>query len=321
MNTPTIRLVQRHGAWLLLALVMVFATARHDAFLTPENIFNVLRQNSMVAIVALGMTFVIVLGGVDLSVGALVALGGITAATLSARGSLAAIVGALAVTGAIGFVNGLVIVKVRLAPFVVTLASMFTIQGFDLLLAEHASVKVDRGATLLRWLGRGMIGVVPAPVLVVLVLFVAGWVVLRHSRFGLHVYAVGDNAHASRLMGLDVPRVSIAVYVISGTLAGLAGAVLAARLGAAQAVAGMGWELDAIAAVVVGGALLSGGQGGVWPTLSGLLLLGVVFNVINLEGSISSFWQQVLRGVFLLALIVLQNRLAASAREPASTTA
>lgn len=317
MKISSARIVQRYGAWVLLALVTLFATARYEAFLTPENLFNVLRQNSMVAIVALGMTFVIVLGGVDLSVGALVAVGGIVGATLSKHGSFPAIAGALAVTGAIGVVNGLVIVKARLAPFVVTLATMFTVQGVALLAAEQASVKTDRAAVLLRGLGRGMLGPVPAPVLLMFALYFGGWVVLRHTRFGRYVYAVGDNAHAARLMGLDVPRVSISVYAISGTLAGLAGVVLASRLGAAQAVAGGGWELDAIAAVVVGGALLSGGQGGVWPTLSGILLLGVVFNVINLEGSISSFWQQVLRGLFLLALIVLQNRLAASTREPA----
>ncbi|MGH9900284.1 MAG: ABC transporter permease, partial [Pyrinomonadaceae bacterium] len=135
--------------------------------------------------------------------------------------------------------------------------------------------------------------------------------VLNHTRFGRHVYALGDNEEAARLMGLNVGRVTVGVYALSGTLAGLAGVILASRLGAGQPVAGTGWELDAIASVVVGGTLLSGGQGGVGSTLVGVLLLGVIFNIFNLEGDISPWWQMVLRGVFLLAVVVVQNRLSA----------
>jgi ribose transport system permease protein len=136
-----------------------------------------------------------------------------------------------------------------------------------------------------------------------------GWLVLNHTRFGRNVFAVGDNDEAARLMGLNINRVTIAVYAISGALAGLAGVILASRLGTGQPVAGVGWELDAIAAVVIGGTLLTGGQGSVLSTLVGVLLLGVIFNLFNLEGQISPWWQLVLRGVILLFVVVVQNRL------------
>jgi ribose transport system permease protein len=143
-------------------------------------------------------------------------------------------------------------------------------------------------------------------VLVLGVVFLLGWIVLAQTRFGRHVHAVGGNDEAARLNGLDVDAIRLAVFAVSGALAAIAGILLTARLGTAQPVAGLGWELDAIAAVVVGGAFLSGGEGGAWATLSGVLLLGVVFNVINLEGTISSHWQSVLRGVFLLLLIAVR---------------
>jgi ribose transport system permease protein len=154
---------------------------------------------------------------------------------------------------------------------------------------------------------------VPVPVAILIVLVGASWLVLGHTRFGRHVYALGDNEEAARLMGLSVDRVTIGVYALSGALAGLAGVVLASRLGAGQPVAGQGWELDAIAAVVVGGTLLTGGKGGVGSTVVGVLLLGVIFNLFNLEGTISSWWQWVLRGIFLLAVVIVQNRLSGRA--------
>jgi ribose transport system permease protein len=147
--------------------------------------------------------------------------------------------------------------------------------------------------------------------LILILAYAAGWLVLGHTRFGRHVYSLGDNEEAARLMGLNIGRVTLGVYALSGMLAGLAGVILASRLGAGQPVAGTGWELDAIASVVVGGTLLTGGQGGVGSTLVGVLLLGVIFNLFNLEGTISSWWQWVLRGVFLLVVVIVQNRLSA----------
>jgi galactofuranose transport system permease protein len=311
-----LRGAQRFGALGALAAVCVFAGLRYPAFLTAENLFNVARQNSMLGLVALGMTFVIVSGGIDLSVGSVVAVAGIAAAALTRYGSLAALVGATAVGAAIGAGNGLMIVSGRIQPFIATLATLIAGHGLALATTGEVAVHAERSARVFTWMGRGMLGLVPVPVALLAFSYLAGVLVLRHTRFGRHVYALGDSEEAARLMGLDVARVKLAVYACSGSLSGLAGALLAARLGAGQPVAGTGWELDAIAAVVVGGTLLTGGRGGAGATLLGVFLLGVLLNVFNLEGTVSSWWQLVLRGAFLLAVILAQLRLgrAAAAR-------
>ena len=300
--------LQHQGALIALVAACLFGFARYAAFLTPENLLNVLRQNSMLGLVALGMTFVILTGGIDLSVGALLAVAGAVAAALSPHGSLVALAGGVAAGAVLGLANGLVIAKARIQPFIVTLAMMIAARGVVLGWTNEASVRVVTGAGGLEWLGRGWIGPVPVPVVLFALAYLVGWLVLHYTTFGRHVYAVGDDTDASRLLGLEVDRILVATYAISGALAGLAGVVLAARLGAGQPVAGTGWELDAIAAVVVGGTLLTGGQGGAGLTLVGVLLLGVILNLLNLEGTLSPWWQWVIRGVFLLIVVVVQGR-------------
>ena len=306
-------LMQKQGALAALALVCLFAAVRYDSFLTPENLLNIMRQNTMLGLAALGMTFVILTGGIDLSVGSLLAVAGVIAANLAERGLFVALFAAVAVTTLLGLINGVVIAKARIQPFIVTLAMMIAARGLALAATGEDSVRVGRLAGGFTALGRGVLdfGVfdVPIPIVILLVAFIIGWVVLNHTRFGRHVFALGDNDEAARLMGLNVGRVTLGVYALSGTLAGLAGVILASRLGAGQPVAGVGIELDAIAAVVVGGTLLTGGQGGVGPTLVGVLLLGVILNLFTQEGTISPWWQLVLRGVILLAVVLVQNRL------------
>jgi galactofuranose transport system permease protein len=305
--------VQRQGALIALLLVGIFATIRYENFLTIENLTNVLRQNSMLGLVALGMTYVILTGGIDLSVGSLVAVAGVAAASLAHHGLFVALAGGIALSTLLGFVSGLVIAKARIQPFIVTLAMMIAARGLALAYTDEKSVSIAESATSFRELGRGQIdlGGFPLyyPVLILIIAYVLGWVVLKYTRFGRHVYSLGDNEEAARLMGLNVGRVTLGVYTLSGALAGLAGVLLASRQGTGQPVAGAGWELDAIAAVVVGGTLLTGGQGGAGSTLVGVLLLGLIFNVFNQEGSISPWWQLVIRGVILLAVVIVQNRL------------
>ena len=301
--------LQGQGALVALVIACIYGATRYYAFPTPENLINVLRQNSMMGLVALGMTIVIITGGIDLSVGALLAIAGVVAAKLAGSGSAVAILGGLAAATVLGLVNGVVIAKARIQPFIVTLATMIAARGLALGVTGENSVRVDRGAEALLWLGRGSVGGVPVPVLLLFLAFAVGWVMLRYTRFGRYVYAAGDHQDAARLLGLEVDRVLIATYALSGLLAGMAGIVLAARLGAGQPVAGTGWERDAIAAVVVGGTLLTGGQGGAGSTLVGVLLLGVIFNLFNLEGTISPWWQWVLRGAFLLGVVMIQGRL------------
>src|SRR3712207_1696405 len=302
-------LLQRQGALVALVVLCLFGAARYVAFPTPENLLNVLRQNSMLGLVALGMTFVILTGGIDLSVGAVLAVAGVVAANLAEQGPLVAVVAGVAAGALLGLTNGVVITKARIQPFIVTLAMLIAARGAALAATGEESVSVGGLASAFTWLGRGEVGPVPVPVLVFALAYAVAWTVLRYTRFGRYVYAIGDNAEAARLMGLKVDRVLIGTYALSGALAGLAGVILAARLGAGQPVAGTGWELDAIAAVVVGGTLLTGGQGGVGSTLIGVLLLGVIFNLFNLEGTVSPWWQWVLRGTFLLGVVMVQGRL------------
>ena len=303
------RFLRRSGALVALIVACIVGVARYEAFLTVENLSNVLRQNSMLGFVALGMTFVILSGGIDLSVGALLAVAGVVAAMLASHGAVIAIAGCIGAATLLGVVNGLLITKARIQPFIVTLAMLIAARGAALAATNEQSMSVDAGAAGLIWLGRGSIGPVPTPIVLLFVAYLLGALMLRYTRFGRYVHAIGDSEDAARLMGLRVDRVVIGTYALSGLLAGLAGVVLAGRLGAGQPVAGIGWELDAIAAVVVGGTLLTGGQGGAGATLIGVLLLGVIFNLFNLEGTISPWWQWVLRGGFLLGVVIVQSKL------------
>jgi ribose transport system permease protein len=254
------------------------------------------------------MTTVILTGGIDLSVGSLLAVAGLIAATLSPHGTLVAVAAAVGAATVLGLINGLLITKVRIQPFIVTLAMMIAARGVALGVTGENSVPVARNAEGLDWLGGGLIGPVPVPVLLFAVAYGLGWLMLRYTTFGRHIYAVGDDCDAARLLGLKVDGVLIGTYALSGALAGLAGVVLSARLGAGQPVAGTGWELDAIAAVVVGGTVLTGGQGGVGRTVIGVVLLGVILNLLNLEGTLSPWWQWDIRGAILLVVVMVEGR-------------
>jgi len=305
-------LLRRHGAVVALVAACIVGVTRYEAFATTENLSNVLRQNSMLGLVALGMTFVILTGGIDLSVGALLAVSGVAAAMVSSHGAVASVVVGTGAATLLGLANGLLITRARIQPFIATLAMMIAARGAALAATAEQSINISQGATGLTWLGRGSVGPVPSPIALLIVAYAAGAVMLRYTRFGRGMYAIGDDALAAQLMGLRTNRILVGTYALSGALAGLAGVVLAARLGAGQPVAGTGWELDAIAAVVVGGTALTGGEGGAWPTLVGVLLLGVIFNLFNLEGTISPWWQWVLRGAFLLSVVIMQGRHARS---------
>jgi ribose/xylose/arabinose/galactoside ABC-type transport system permease subunit len=313
MRARVASFLQRQGALVALILVAAFAFARYERFLTEENLTNVLRQNSMLGLVSLGMTFVILTGGIDLSVGSLVAVAGVVAASLAGRGLPVALAAGVGFGAALGLVNGLVIARARIQPFIVTLAMMIAARGLALVYTGEKTLSVPPEAVGFSELGRGYVDLgvfsIPYPVLILFAAYAVAWLVLNYTRFGRHTYALGDSEEAARLLGLNVGRVTVGVYTLSGLMAGLAGVLLASRLGTGQPVAAVGWELDAIAAVVVGGTLLTGGQGGIGSTLVGMLLLALIFNIFNLEGWISPWWQLVLRGVILLAVVIVQNRL------------
>ncbi|MFE2579616.1 ABC transporter permease [Streptomyces sp. NPDC059378] len=299
---------QQHGALVTLVIAMVAASLSFDTFLTGDNLENMALSSAFLAVVALGMTFVIVTGGIDLSVGSLFALGGVLAAWGSQYGSAVALLLPLAVCGLIGVVNGLLIARVRLAPFIVTLAAMLGARGLLLAITDEGSTTylVDKHS-FFATLGQGSLLGIGVPVWITVALFVLGAVVLRRSRFGQYVYAVGGNEDAGALMGVPVAGTKVAVYTLSGLSAGLAGALNAAWLVSGVTILGSGMELEAISAVVIGGTLLSGGFGFISGSLVGVLLLKVIQNVINQIGSLDSAYQQVVSGAFLAVVVVAQT--------------
>jgi len=306
--------VKRQGALIALAVLVIFGTLRYgERFATGYNVQSVLADDAKYALVALGMSFVIMTGGIDLSVGSVAALGGVVAASLSGAGLLPAMAAAVAVGAAAGLVNGVLIARYRLAPFLVTLATMLSVRGLALHLSGAASVLAAPHGTFTAFGTWSLLGV-PVPFWIALALFGAGALALHRTGFGRNVLATGGNEDAARLMGLPVDRTKAAVYVLSGALSGAAGAFLGAQTSSVDTAAGQGWELSAIAAVVVGGTLLTGGVGTVFGTLVGVVLLQLIFNMIVFENSrgeltISSYWESVIRGAFLLGVVLLQVRL------------
>ena len=307
-------LVQRQGALLALLLLTTFGAVRYPGFFSPFNLAELVRGNAMFALLALGMTFVIMTGGIDLSVGSVAALASVVAAQLSPHGLWPALLLPVLLGAGIGLFNGLLIVRLRLLPFIVTLAMLLAARGAALLVARNTAVGVDAGSGFADIVQGNVFGL-PLPGLLLIVAFGLASVALNFTPWGRRVLAIGDNEEAARLMGLPVDRITLSVYTLSGAMAGLAGVLLAALTYTGLPTEGQGWELTAIAAVVVGGTLLTGGAGSVGASLVGALLLGLIFNLLNFENgrgllSLSAYWQQVIRGVFLLVVVLGQSRLA-----------
>ena len=317
----------RYAAPLFLVLLVLVFAALEPRFLHPLNLMNVLRQVSISGLVAIGMTIVILTAGIDLSVGSLVALCGLVAAYVAKGGlesrfavgqaaeagypALVAMLAAIAVGMAAGAVQGLAITRLRVPPFVVTLGGLTAWRGAALLFSGGGPI--SGFAPEYTWWGQGRIEGVPVPVIIFLTAAVVAHVVLRATRFGLHVHAVGGNGPAADANGVNAVRVVLLVYVIVGFTCGLASFLLSARLNSAEAVAGIGLELDVIAAVVIGGTSLFGGVGGVVGTVVGALLIGVLRNGLVLL-NISPFIQQILIGL-VLVLAVAFDQYAASRRK------
>ena len=303
-------LAQRQGAWVVLLLVCLVASLSFDSFATTDNASNIAIQTSFLAIVALGMTFAIISGGIDLSVGSVFALGGVLAAYGSQYGFLVGLGLPLLAGAAIGLINGVLVAKGGLAPFIVTLATLLGARGLLLAITDEGSTTflVPRDSAFLE-LGRGELLGLGYPVWMALVLALLAGVLLQRTSFGQSVFAIGGSQDAARLMGLPVARATMGVYVLSGILAALAGALLAARSGSGVPIVGVGLELNAISAVVIGGTLLTGGAGGISGTVAGVLLLGVIQNIINQIGSLNSSLQAVVSGAFLILVVIGQTYL------------
>jgi len=270
--------------FILLLLGIIFSIGSED-FLTASNLLNIALQTSILAIISIGMTFTLLTAGIDLSVGSVMALSGALAAGFAVRNGLStpiAISLALGVGVLVGLVNGLLIVKGDMPPFVATLAMLAVARGLTLVYTEGRPIAGLDDSFI--WLGTGQILGIPVPVIIMIIVAFLSWIVLRQTRFGLHIYTTGGNEETTRLAGISTDRIKLAVYMISGFLAALAGILLTARLWSAQPNAASGWELDAIASPVIGGVSLFGGSGGVGGALIGTFIIGTLSNGLNLMG-------------------------------------
>jgi ribose transport system permease protein len=310
-------LLARSQSLIALLLMVIAMSLLSDSFLTPENGWNILRQISVNLCLSIGMTLIILSGGIDLSVGAILALSGAVAAGVLKDGIAipfldiliqftvpGAITAGILVGVACGAFNGFVITRFRLPPFVATLGMFSIARGLTMLWTGGFPI-TGLGATF-GFIGTGILLGVPMPVWICAALVLLFVVVTRRTRFGRHLYAVGGNQRAARLTGLSVNRVKVWVYTLGGALAGVAGLLVTARLDSAQPNAGLGYELDSIAAVVIGGTSLSGGRGSIMGTVLGCLIIGVLNNGLFLL-NVSPFWQQVIKGLVILAAVAIDR--------------
>jgi len=303
---PTLRRVARElrAAWMLLAVCVVLALAS-PVFATSGNLLNVALATSVTALLAAGQTFVIILAEIDLSVGAVLGFSAaITALTLRHQSTVTAIVVGLLVGAGAGLVNGLLVTKARMPSFIATLATMSVLGGLTLQLSQGNPIAVTDYD--FQNIGQARLAGIPAPVWIMVLVFIGFGVLLARTRFGRYVYATGDNAEAARLSGIAVDRVKILAFVISGLLAALAGFIVSARLSTAEPTAGTGLELEAIAAVIIGGTSLAGGRGDLVGTIVGALILGVIDNGMNLL-DVSPFLQSVVKGLVILFAVLLDR--------------
>ncbi|MEY4761523.1 MAG: ribose transporter permease [Pseudomonadota bacterium] len=324
MKKPRATLPLARFQSLAALLIMVVALSlSSDAFLTPDNGWNILRQISINLCLSIGMTLVILTGGIDLSVGAILGLAGAIAAGLLKHGVAlpalgvhldvtvsGAILSGIAVGGVLGFCNGWTIARLQLPPFVATLAMLSIARGLAFLWTGGFPVTglgPDFG-----YIGTGRPLGIPMPVLEVTVLALLAMVLCHRTAFGRHLYAIGGSERAARLTGIGVDRIKMAVYAMAGALSGIAGLIVTARLDSAQPNAGLGYELDSIAAVVIGGTSLSGGRGSIAGTVLGCLIIGVLNNGLFLL-DVSPFWQQVIKGGVVLVAVAM-DRLSANSR-------
>ena len=303
-------LIEQKSLIALIFLIVVVSFLNPN-FFTVDNILNILRQTSVNAIIAVGMTLVILTAGIDLSVGSVLALCGAFAASMIALEVpvLVAVPTALVAGAALGAISGIIIAKGKVQAFIATLVTMTLLRGVTMVYTEGRPISTGftDTADAFAWFGTGYALGIPVPVWLMVVVFAAAWYLLNHTRFGRYVYALGGNESATRLSGINVDRVKIGVYAICGMLAALAGIIVTSRLSSAQPTAGMGYELDAIAAVVLGGTSLMGGKGRIMGTLIGALIIGFLNNALNLL-DVSSYYQMIAKAVVILLAVLVDNK-------------
>lgn len=310
-NNSFVRFIRANLSMLVaLAFVSIFFSIASPTFLTKTNLLNVLRQISMNAIIAFGMTFVLLTGGIDLSVGSVMAMVNCFSIGMMVDGVPigAAIASGVLMGAIVGLVNGLIIAKAKIPAFITTLAMMTIARGTAYVYTGGKPVRFDND--MLSWFGNGYVGAVPVPVIVMFICFAILFFVLHKIRFGTRVFAVGGNREAAVFSGIKVDKIEVIVYTICGLLAGLAGMIMSARMLSAQPTSGEGAEINAISAVVLGGTSMNGGIGSMAGTLIGALFIGILNNGLNIIG-VSSYWQEIIKGIVILIAVffdVIKNK-------------
>ncbi len=304
--------VSKYQSLIGLVVFSIIVSFLSNRFLTLGNASNVLRQSSINAILSVGMTFVILTGGIDLSVGSIFAFSGAITAFLVSIGQnfFLSIIAGLVVGTVIGLVNGFFIAKAKLQPFIVTLVMMTIFRGATLVFTDGKPINVgyEKNAEIFSKFGNGyLFELVPIPIVVMIIVVAIAYFILNKTTVGRYVYAIGGNEDATKLSGINVTKVKLFVYGASGLLSALAGIIITARLGSAQPTAGEGYELDAIAAVVLGGTSLSGGVGTVLGTIVGVLIIGILNNALNLL-NVTSYYQLLAKGLVILIAVLLDRK-------------
>lgn len=294
---------RKYGTMLIFIGICILASLLSPTFLTEANLTNVLRQVVVVSLLACGVTFIIILGHIDVSLGSVLALAGVIAASVMAMtGSITlAVIAGLTVGAITGIINGFVITFFRIPSFIMTLAMTTVARGAVLLYTGGAPVS---GLGDFKLIGQGSIGPVPISVLILVVFVVISWVLLNKTKFGRYIYAVGGNERAARASGINPSSIIVKAFIFNGVLCGVAGIVLMSRINSGQPAGGVGYEFDAITAVVVGGTSLMGGTGTITGTVIGAMIIGVINNILNLL-NVSSYWQQIIKGLIIAIAVIL----------------
>lgn len=306
VNTKRLlRLINENKIFIGLLALIVISTILSPHFLTVRNLFNVLKGTTVVATIAIGMTYVILSGGIDLSTGTMVAFISCTGGLmlLSGMGTFTTILVLLLLGTVVGVINGILIQQFKLEPFIVTMGTSVVLNGLALVIPNGRTVIVSDMPASFSVLSNGYIGAIPVPVIIVAILYIIFYFILNNTTFGRYIYAIGSNEDATRLSGISTYKNKVVIYAISGLLAAFAGILYLSRVSVGEPTAGANFPLDAIAAVVVGGTRFTGAIGGVGSTVIGVIFIGLINNILNLVG-VSPYMQLVVRGLIILCAVV-----------------
>ncbi|MCQ4923525.1 ribose ABC transporter permease [Tissierella carlieri] len=294
-----------------LIIFSVIISILNPRFLTMGNLLNVFRQTSINAIIAAGMTFVILSAGIDLSVGSILGFSGAVGAKMLASGYniWLSLLAAIVIGAVAGIVNGIIITKGKVQPFIATLAIMILLRGATMVFTSGRPIPVsgEHISGVFRWIGTGVVLGIPVPIAIMIIVFIVCYYILNHTQYGRHLYAVGGNEEASLLSGVNTAKIKILAYTASGILAAIAGIIVTSRLSSAQPTSGEGYELDAIAAVVLGGTSLVGGQGTIIGTIIGALIIGILNNALNLM-DVQSYYQMIAKAIVIIVAVLLDKK-------------